>query len=127
MRRVSRFFVFVCCAGALAPLVWHAMSSLKSASELTVVPPTLFPHELTFSNYAALFGRHPFVRYCINSFTVSALTSLICVSMASLAAYRVARMQGTWRSAIRLGLLVIGFFPPIVYVFADYEIIQSLG
>ena len=122
MKRLSSFFVLVCCAGALAPLVWHAMSSLKSSSELNVVPPTLYPHKVTFSNYVALFVKHPFVRYCINSFVVSALTSLICVFIASLAAYQLARSR---RAAIRLGLLVVGFFPPIVYVFADYEIIQS--
>jgi multiple sugar transport system permease protein len=103
------------------------MSSLKSTSELNVIPPTLLPHTITLSNYKALFNQRPFVRYCINSFTVAALTSLICVSIASLAAYRLARMQSRWRSAIRLMLLVVGFFPPIVYLFPDYEIIQSLG
>jgi multiple sugar transport system permease protein len=103
------------------------MSSVKSAAELNVIPPTLFPHEATFSNYRALLEKRPFIRYCINSFTVSALTSLICVSVAALAAYRLARTQSRWRSAIRLGLLVVGFFPPIVFVFPNYEIVQSLG
>src|SRR5215475_7716451 len=108
MRRVSRLFILTSCVVALAPLCWHAMSSVKSAAELNVIPPTLFPHQLTFSNYAALLERHPFIRYCVNSFTVSALTSLICISVAAMAAYRLARTQSRWRSAIRLGLLGVG-------------------
>jgi multiple sugar transport system permease protein len=127
MSRLSRLFILLSCALALAPLAWHAMASLKSASELNLIPPTLVPHATTLSNYAALLERRPFVRYCINSFTVSALSSLISVSFASMAAYRLARTRGRWLSAIRLGLLTVAFFPPIVYVFPDYEIIQALG
>lgn len=127
MKRVSSLLILMSCVLALAPLCWHAMSSLKSAAELNVIPPTILPHTATLSNYRALLNQRPFVRYCINSFTVAALTSLICVAVASLAAYRLARTQSGWRTSIRLALLVVGFFPPIVFLFPDYEIIQSLG
>jgi multiple sugar transport system permease protein len=59
--------------------------------------------------------------------TVSALSSLICVAFASLAAYRLARIHGRLQSAIRVSLLIVAFFPPIVYILPDYEIIQKLG
>jgi len=127
MRRLGSVFILAFCVLAMAPLVWHAMSSVKSQAELGVIPPTLVPHEATLSNYEALLERRPFIRYCINSLTVSALSSLICVSFGSLAAYPLARMRTRWRSAIRLGLLAVVFFPPIAYVFPDYEIIQSVG
>lgn len=127
MSGLSRLLIVVGCILAAAPLVLHLMSSVKSTSELNLFPPTLFPHEVTLSNYQALFTKRPFLRYCINSLVVSTLSSLICVAVASLAAYRLARSRGRWRSAIRLSLLVVAFFPPIVYVFPDYEIIQALG
>jgi ABC-type glycerol-3-phosphate transport system permease component len=63
----------------------------------------------------------------VNSFTISAMSSLICVACASLAAYRLARIRGRLRSTIRLGLLVIAFFPPIVFIFPLYELIQAAG
>jgi multiple sugar transport system permease protein len=114
------------CVLALAPLLWHAMSSLKSTAELNQVPPTLFPHKISLSNYQQLFQRRPFIRYCVNSFTVSALSSLVCVAFASLAAYQLARATGRVRSAVRLALLAVAFFPPIVYIVPVYEIIRSV-
>jgi trehalose/maltose transport system permease protein len=127
MNRVSKLFVAACCALALMPLAWHAMSSIKPASELSRIPPTLLPHETTLANYKALFDTRPFLRYCVNSVAVSAMSSVLCVAFASLAAYRLARTSGKWRSTIRLSLLVVAFFPPIVYVFPVYELIQALG
>jgi multiple sugar transport system permease protein len=100
---------------------------LKSASELTLVPPILLPQHPTLANYEALFQRRHFIRYCINSFVIAAMTSLVCVASASLAAHRLARMRGPVRSAIRLGLLTVAFFPPIVFVFPVYEMIRAAG
>ena len=127
MKGLSRLFVLACCFAALAPIAWHAMSSLKSASELTLVPPTLLPQHPTLANYEALFQRRQFIRYCINSFVIAAMTSLVCVASASLAAHRLARMRGPVRSAIRLGLLTVAFFPPIVFIFPVYEMIRAAG
>ena len=127
MKGLSRLFVLACCFVALAPIAWHAMSSLKSASELTLVPPTLLPQHPTLANYEALFQRRHFIRYCINSFVIAAMTSLVCVASASLAAHRLARMRGPVRSAIRLGLLIVAFFPPIVFIFPVYEMIRAAG
>jgi trehalose/maltose transport system permease protein len=127
MKGLSRLFVLACCFVALAPIAWHVMSSLKSASELTLVPPTLLPQHPTLSNYEALFQRRHFIRYCINSFVIAAMTSLVCVASASLAAHRLARMRGPVRSAIRLGLLTVAFFPPIVFIFPVYEMIRAAG
>jgi len=127
MSRLSKILLAAACVLAVAPLAWHAMSSLKSTAELNLVPPTLVPREITLSNYKSLFASRPFIRYCVNSFTVSALSSVICVALASLAAYRLARAGGRLRSSVRLALLAVAFFPPIVYIVPVYEIIQALG
>ena len=94
---------------------------------MTLVPPTLLPQHPTLSNYEALLQRRPFIRYCLNSFVIAAMTSLVCVASASLAAHRLARMRGPVRSAIRLGLLTVAFFPPIVFIFPVYEMIRAAG
>src|SRR5262245_22100603 len=102
MKALSKIFIAACVVTALAPLVWHMLSSFKDQTELAVIPPTLLPHELTLSNYSELFARRPFLRYCNNSLTIAALSSLISVTCASLAAYRLARGRGRWRSTLRL-------------------------
>jgi len=127
MKTLSRVFIVTCIVAALAPLTWHVMSSFKDQAELAVIPPTLVPHEFTLFNYNELFARRPFLRYCLNSLTIAGMSSLISVTCASLAAYRLARGRGRWRSTVRLALLALAFFPPIVFVFPLYELIQALG
>jgi multiple sugar transport system permease protein len=123
----SKLFLVVCCAAALAPIGWHAMTSLKTGSELTRIPPTIIPLQPTLENYDDLFRRRPFLSYYLNSFTIALMSSLVCVCAGSLAAYRLARIRGRLRSAIRSGLLAVAFFPPIVFLFPLYEMIRAAG
>src|SRR5262245_56265543 len=127
MSAFSKFFLVVCCVAALAPIGWHAVTSLKSPSELEQIPPTLIPHQPTPENYLDLFRRKPFFSYYINSFTIAALSSLVSVFCGSLAAYRLARIRGRLRSTLRSGLLAVAFFPPIVFLFPLYELVRAAG
>jgi trehalose/maltose transport system permease protein len=127
MNRSFRLFVILSCLLALAPVAWHLITSLKSSSELAAIPPTLIPLNPTLTNYVELFQRRPFMLYYINSFTIAAMSSLVCVASASLAAYRLARIRGRARAAIRSGLLAIAFFPPIVFLFPVYELVRMFG
>lgn len=127
MKKLSSLFVIVCCAAALLPIAWHAASSLKNPAEWAKVPPSLLPEQPTLANYRSLFERHPFLEYYLNSLTISAASSVICVLAASLAAYRLARMRGTLRSAIRSSLLAAAFFPAIAFLFPLYEMVRAAG
>jgi multiple sugar transport system permease protein len=127
MSALSKIFLAVCCAAAILPIGWHAVSSLKTPSELALIPPTLLPQHPTLSNYEELFRKRPFLHYYLNSGTIAAMSSLLAVFCASLAAYRLARVRGVLRSAFRSGLLAIAFFPPIVFLFPLYEMIRALG
>jgi multiple sugar transport system permease protein len=127
MKSFSKLFVMLCCAAAMAPIAWHVISSLKTPAELALIPPTLVPHDPTLLNYQELFHRRPFFAYYINSFVVAAMSSLICVGSAALAAFRLARIRGRVRSTAMSGLLAIAFFPPIVFLFPIYELIRALG
>ena len=127
MNGFSKLFVAACCLAALAPIAWHAISSLKTPSELTVIPPTLIPRDPTASNYRELFQRRPFFRYYLNSFTIAAMSSMTSIAAASLAAYMLARARGRTRSTIRSALLAVAFFPPIVFLFPLYELVRAAG
>lgn len=57
-------------AGALAviaPVVWAALSSFKSQSELAQTPPTLVPHQPTLDNYTTGLRAFDFTHYLTNS------------------------------------------------------------
>ena len=127
MRKLSKFVVVFFCAAAVAPFLWHFVSSLKDAAEVTRIPPTLFPARPTLRNYFDLFGQRPFLTYCMNSFIISSLSSLLSVAAASPAAYRLARSRAGTRTAASAVLLGLAFLPPIAFILPLYELIRGLG
>src|SRR6476619_2109663 len=116
MNRISKLITIVACVAALAPVMWHIATSLKSTSELSMIPATLLPHHPTLQNYYELFQRRPFFRYYLNSTVIAGMSSLICIAVASLAAHRLARLRGPVRTTIRSTLLAIGLFPAIMFL-----------
>src|SRR6476619_2865205 len=117
MRILYKFVVVAFCALAVGPFLWHFSSSLKDAAEVTQVPPTFLPARPTLENYVVLFEQRPFLRYCLNSFIISSLASLLCVAAGSLAAYRLARAGEHTRGIVSAALLGLAFFPTIVTLF----------
>jgi ABC-type glycerol-3-phosphate transport system permease component len=115
------------CALAVAPLLWHGISSLKTGAELTRIPPDILPEAPTLANYHELFARRPFSAYFLNSFVIASLATVICLTAGSLAAYRLIHLPPRVGSALAGGLLLLSFFPPIVFLFPIYEVVQRLG
>lgn len=127
MRVFSSMILVAFCVFALAPLAWHAVSSLKTPGELASIPPTLLPHVPTVANYQELFTRRPFSLYYFNSFVIAALSSLLCVTAATLSSYALSRTGPRVRRVVTSSLLVVAFFPPIVLLFPLYELVRTAG
>ena len=124
---VATIVIVMFCALAVAPLLWHGLSSLKTPAELTRIPPTLLPDAPTLANYRELFSRRPLASYLLNSFVIASLATLVSLAAGSLAAYRLIHLPARLGSALAGGLLVLSFFPPIVFLFPIYEVVQRLG
>jgi multiple sugar transport system permease protein len=127
MKILSKFIVVVFCMLAAAPFLWHFVSSLKDAAEIAQIPPVIFPTRPTLENYFDLFRQRPFLRYCMNSLIIASLSSFVCVASASLAAYRLARIDARVRNSASAALLGLAFFPSIVFLFPLYELVRVLG
>src|SRR5262245_55331492 len=127
MKSFSKVFVILGCLFAAAPFLWHVASSLKSAAEVTQIPPTLLPEHPTLANYVELIKRRPFLTYCVNSFVIASMASLLCVASASLAGYWLARNTARVRMLFSSMLLVLAFFPPIVFLLPLYEMVRFMG
>src|SRR4051812_13706698 len=79
----QRFFTFllylITIITALAfsvPFLWTIASSLKSASELHVFPPTFFPETIRWKNYSDVFTLVPFARFIWNTVIITALAMI---------------------------------------------------
>ena len=96
----------------LVPFVWFVLTSLKSGTELTAIPPSLFPSfRLTF--YRSAVENYGLLHYIVNSSIVAGSATLITVAVGSLAAYAIARFQMMWTQFYLLLLLAISMFPQI--------------
>ena len=115
------------CILAVAPLVWHGLSSLKTSTELGRIPPTILPDAPTLGNYEALFEQRPFATYFLNSFVIASIATVLCLAAGAPAAYRLVHLPRRLGSALSGGLLVFSFFPPIVFLFPLYELVQKAG
>lgn len=72
---------------AIFPVVWMLSASFNQANSLASA--TLIPRQLTLDNYRTLFNtpETPFLRWMWNSVKISSITTVLSVSITTLAAY----------------------------------------
>lgn len=68
---LGRFFLYLVLSLAAAtifiPFIWGVLSSFKTANELSLIPPTLFPKQLAWENYTQVLSGSDFLRNYWNS------------------------------------------------------------
>jgi alpha-1,4-digalacturonate transport system permease protein len=117
-------------AGALivlAPIVWAAVSSFKTPSELAQRPPTLFPQQPTAANYTEALTSFDFPLYFLNSTLVTVLATALTLAVNSMAAYALAKYNFRGRDTLFLITLATIMIPLQVIFLPVYQVVSSLG
>ncbi|MDR7521300.1 MAG: carbohydrate ABC transporter permease [Armatimonadota bacterium] len=114
-------------AWSLAPYAWTLFTSFKTERELYQFPVTYLPHRPTLINYAQVFTQNPFGRFLLNSAIVTVTSTVLCLFIASLAAYAFARLQFRGREVLLVGLLVVAMVPLITVIVPLYILVRNLG
>jgi len=109
------------------PAVWILFTSLKSEGELTRLPITYWPAQATLQNYLQAFNEQPLARYFFNSVVVGVFSTLLCVGVASLAAYALARLHLPQRGLILSLLVGVSMFPVASLMVPLYQTFNELG
>jgi len=71
------------------PFAWLVLTSLKSASEIATMPPTILPKQIQWRNYVEAVTYIPFFRYLFNTlliFAGKAVGAVISCSLAGICA-----------------------------------------
>jgi multiple sugar transport system permease protein len=140
----------VAVVAALAPVLWIASLSFKTPSSITGAtfwptrwivslsfknPATIaatgrgtfWPTSWTWVNYSGIFSTSEFTRPLLNSIGIGLIATAISVTLASLAAYAVARLDFPGKRLL-IGLsLLIAMFPLISLVTPLFSIERALG
>ena len=113
------------------PFFWMASSSLKTLAETMQFPPTLFPSQAQWQNYADALGSMPFWRYLGNSVVVSLAVLALQALTVVPAAYAFSQYQFRGRGVLFGVTLVTMMVPaqlvflPLFVMFAKWGLINT--
>lgn len=126
-RLLSFLVVILLVLFSIAPLIWMISTSFKTTQEATAFPPSIIPHHFTIKPYIEGWNSRPFGRYFFNTALVSILTTLLCVSLASLCGYGFSRYKIHGSNILLTILFALQMFPSSVTVVPYFIGISKLG
>ena len=115
----------------LFPLVWVFKMSIVTQSELFQIPPTIWPQKIITDNYERVFNDVRFQKGVINSVVIAGFTTVLCISIGSIAAYAIARIKFLFKVPVQGLVLAIAFFPgvailaPLFLQFTSFGIVNT--
>lgn len=109
----------------LLPLYWMVITSVKPTSEVFAVPPTFFPHEISWEGFQEAW-THGGARGLKDSAIVAMGTLIISVVLGVPAAYAIARFK-TGGAELPFMILSFRFMPPIAPTVAFWVLATYTG
>jgi multiple sugar transport system permease protein len=111
----------------LAPVLWQILTSFKTNSAISAIPTVYFPSadQLTIAHYFSLGNE--FLRYVLNSFFVSLVSTVVCLAVGAPAAYSLARLKVPGEQIVLAIVLVVSLFPYVLLFLGLLEIVKATG
>ena len=111
---------------ALIPVVWIVSISLKNPAD--IADGRFLPTGgVSFDNYKTLFQTSDFNHALVNSFGIAAISTLISIVLAAMAAYALSRLDFKGKALILSGALAVAMFPPISIVGSLFNLWRQIG
>jgi len=126
---IALFLIFF----AIFPVLWIISASFSGTQSLSTQ--TLIPVKVSMVNYQRLFGLDPnykfgdlvYQKWVFNSVKVASISTILSLSLTTLAAYAFSRMRFKGRVTILKGILLIQVFPNLLALVAIYVLIFQTG
>lgn len=111
----------------LFPFYWMLSTALKPKTDIFLSPPLWFPSRVTLSNFVAVWHSFPLARYFINSISVTSVTVVFSVILASMAGYALSRIKFRGGTLFMGLLLFTQLVPGIITIIPFYFWMMNLG
>src|SRR5436309_11797275 len=128
--RMKRSAALLLCSFGIAvycllPFLWFVLTSFKTPTELTTIPPKLI---LSFhwGFYQSALEKYGVLHYIANSVIVAGAATLSTIAIGALATYAMARFHLGWTRFYLLLLLAISMFPQIAVAGPVWSILDRL-
>jgi multiple sugar transport system permease protein len=109
---------------ALIPVAWMISLSLKPTDKLA---DRKFFSGVSFDNYSSIFHNSDFLDALRNSLGIAAISTLIAIVLAAMAAYALARLDFAGKTVILSGALAVAMFPPVSIVGSLFNVWRTIG
>jgi multiple sugar transport system permease protein len=124
---LPRLILIGMCAIFILPFYWMLALGLKSNSELTLYPPTLYPHDPQWQNFQESTDVFPFWTFAWNTLVITVLTIVGAVISNPIIAYGFSRIEWPGRDKVFLVVLATVFMPFPVIIVALFDIFSKLN
>ena len=111
----------------LVPFLWMAFGSVKTQGEILRQPPTWWPENPTWDNFAAWFGPLDFGVFFTNSAVVAVLTVIGNLVFCSMVGYALAKMDFAGKRALFAIVLVTLMVPGVVTFVPLFVLVSGMG
>ncbi|QDP41653.1 carbohydrate ABC transporter permease [Radiobacillus deserti] len=115
-------FVFL----VMFPFIWVFLTSIKPPGEI-FSSFNWFTKNPGLDSYEAALTNRPLLRYMLNSFVVSSLTTVLALAFASFASYAITRLPIRGKGLILGIVLAASMFPQIAIISPMFNLITGLG
>jgi multiple sugar transport system permease protein len=123
---IPRIILVLMCALFILPFYWMIVIGLKGNDELTLYPPSLYPHNPIWENFKKATEAIPFWRFAWNTTAITILTIVGSVISNPLIAYGFSRIEWPGRDKVFLVVLATVFMPFPVLIIALFDIFAKL-
>ena len=124
---VPRIILIAMCLVFILPFYWMLALGLKSNQELTLYPPTLYPHDPQWGNFREATEVFPFWKFAWNTLVITVLTIIGAVISNPIIAYGFSRIDWPGRDKLFVVVLATVFMPFPVIIVALFDIFSKLG
>ncbi|QGN45650.1 ABC transporter permease subunit [Micromonospora sp. WMMC415] len=110
----------------LGPLYWMVTGALKSGQEIAQTPPSLFPQDPQWRNYADAWNNLDLAKLLFNTFYYAAGAVLFQLVLDTAAAYSLSKLRPMFGNAILGLMLATLMIPAMVLIVPQYVTVIDL-
>ncbi|MDR1426226.1 MAG: carbohydrate ABC transporter permease [Bifidobacteriaceae bacterium] len=109
------------------PLILTAINSFRPSRDILSSGATLWPQDVSWTNYATVAGKTDYFLYLRNSVVIAIITTAITLVAAGFAGYSISRYRTRVNTVYSSALMAFQLFPIILSVIPLFVTFRKLG
>ena len=127
---VNNIFVYIVamliCLFSIIPILWTLSTSFKPNFLIYAQPPQWIPKQVTFQHYLDVLQNPKMLMYFLNSFIVSACSTIIALVVGILGGYGFSRYKFPGHNTMMVTILLTRLMPRVAVIVPFFVILQNI-